>query len=126
MFKPKPRSLRSVLIRAALWPVFTFLIPVGLMLHFMPVNMTYATPESPESATVSKAQKAFDKAMEQCKPLPEGTLPGGVVMDTVDKKAFYSEDAHTVDAGFQYAIAQYMKAEVIPGDEYIVGVTLCK
>lgn len=95
-----------------------------LMMHLSPMPMSMVAPEKGKAEAVEVS--ALDKAMKKCKPLPEGTMPGAVVIDFVKQKPFYSTNHDTVEAGFNYAIDRYMKAKVIRGDAKIEGVNLCK
>lgn len=126
-------AIREILTNAAKRALSLMLIPIAfaLVAHLNPMTMDWAPHEG--GSVVSDYDRAMNKAMSKCDELPEGMLPGAVVIDydkvkgaVGDPLPIYSKLAFDVDQGFKYAIQKFEGVSGTVQDKYIEGVTLCK
>lgn len=126
-------ATQTILWQTAKRVVLFMILPVAYSVYLVtqPVTIDWTAPEHGAGAA-SEYDKALHKAMKKCKTLPEGELPGAVVIDFANVKGvadplpIYSERHFDVDQGFQYAIQKFQGIKGTVQDKYIDGVTLCK
>lgn len=117
-------ATKTVLWNATKRTLSLMLIPIAfaIVAHTQPLDMNMVKPEHGKAA-VSDFDKAVKKANKKCEPLPDGEIPGAVVIDYKNELPRYSTNAHDVDNGFNYAVEKYMGVKAT--NKKIEGVNLC-